>query len=227
VQGSLEGALSGIVGLQAHLPESASILLGVAALAAATLPGISRLTQYVNTMAHEGAHAVMGSATGRRVTGVTLHGNGDGRTTLSQPHGAGYLLAGIAGYLGPSAFGVGAAKLIEVGHIVAVLWLALVALAILAFPARRSGFGLAVVIVSGVLVFLVARYSPLGVQVAVSYGIAWFLLVSGVRVVLQHGSHAGDAIILREVTRLPRGLWSGLWLAGTVAALLYGGALLV
>lgn len=224
---SLEGALRGVGQLQAHLPGGTSVLVGVAALGAATLPGISLLTQHVNTMAHEGAHAAMGSATGRKVTAVTIRGNGEGRTTLARPHGGGYLLAGIVGYLGPSAFGLGAAKLIEVGHIIAVLWLSLLALACLAIMVRRNGFGLAAVIVTGTTVYLVARYAPVGGQVAVAYGIAWFLLLSGVQVVLLHGRDAGDAIALRQLTRLPRGLWAGLWLAGSAAALIIGGTLLV
>ena len=62
---------------------------------------------------------------------------------------------------------------------------------------------------------------------AVAYGIAWFLLLSGIRVVLLHGRHAHDAAILRQLTRLPRGVWAGLWLAGSAAALIFGGSLLV
>jgi hypothetical protein len=224
---SLEGALLGIGELQAHLPHTTAALLGIAALGAATLPGLSLLTQYVNTMAHEGAHAVMGSATGRKVTAVSLRGNGEGRTTLGRPQGAGFVLAGIVGYLGPSVFGLGAAKLIQIGHIIAVLWLALLALVCLAIMVRRNGFGLVAVIVTGVGVYLVARYAPLGGQVAAAYGIAWFLLLSGVRVVLLHGRDAGDAIVLRELTRLPRGLWAGIWLIGSAAALIVGGGMLV
>jgi Peptidase M50B-like len=224
---SFEGALRGIGELQAHLPGTTSVLVGVAALGAATLPGISPLTQHVNTMAHEGAHAAMGSVMGRRVTAVTMRGNGEGRTTLAPSRGAGFIVAGIVGYLGPSLFGLGAAKVIQVGHSVAVLWLALLALACLAVMVRRNGFGLAAVVMTGVAIYLVARYAPVGAQIAVAYGIAWFLLVSGVWVVLQHGRDAGDAIALRELTRLPRGLWAGLWLAGTAAALIVGGGLLV
>lgn len=224
---SLVGALHGVGELQAHLPGSTSVLVGAGALAAATLPGISLLTQHVATMAHEGAHATMGSAMGRRVTGVTLRGNGEGRTTLAPSRGAGFVAAGVVGYLGPSAFGLGAAKLIQVGHIIAVLWITLAALAAMAVAVRRNGFGLAVVIVTGVAVYLVARYAPLGAQVAVAYGIAWFLLLSGVRMVLLHGRDAGDAIALREITRLPRGLWAAIWLAGSAAALFYGGGMLI
>lgn len=227
VSRTLETALHGIVTLQAHLPVTTSVLLGVAALGAATLPGISVLTQHVNTMAHEGAHAAIGLATGSRVKGVTLRGNGEGRTSLRGRQGAGYLLAGIVGYLGPSAFGLGAAGLIRAGHIIAVLWAALLALACLAVMVRRNGFGLAAVLVTGVGVFLLARYAPLGAEIAVAYGIAWFLLVSGLRVVLQHGRHASDAVVLRELTRLPGWVWATLWLTGSAAALLLGGRWLV
>ncbi len=224
---SFEGALRGIGQLQAHLPAGTSVLVGLAALGAATLPGISLLTRHVSTMAHEGAHAVMGSAMGHRVTAVTLRRNGEGRTMLARSRGAGFILAGVVGYLGPSAFGLGAAKLIEVRHIVAVLWLTLLALACLAIAVRRNGFGLTAVIVTGLAVYLVARYAPVGAQIAVAYGIAWFLLLSGVRVVLAHGRHAGDAIALRELTRLPRWVWAGFWLAGSTAALVIGGGLLI
>jgi Peptidase M50B-like len=92
---------------------------------------------------------------------------------------------------------------------------------------RRNGFGLAAVALTGVGIYLVARYAPVGGQIAVAYGIAWFLLVSGIRVVLLHGRDAGDAIALRKLTRLPRGLWAAIWLAGTAAALVLGGQLLV
>jgi Peptidase M50B-like len=227
VSRTLQGALHEFVALQAHLPVGSSVLLGVAALGAATLPGISLVTQHFNTMAHEGAHAAMGSATGRRITSVAMRGNGEGRTSMTKPEGAGFLLAGIVGYLGPSAFGLGAAWMIQAGHVVAVLWVFLLALACLAVMVRRNGFGLATVLVTGIVIFLVARYAPLGAQIAVAYGIAWFLLVSGLRVVLQHGRHASDAVVLRELTRLPRSVWAGLWLIGSAAALLLGGHWLV
>jgi hypothetical protein len=224
---SLETALRDIGAVQPHLSTTAAVLVGVAALGAATLPGISLVTQHVNTMAHEGAHAVMGSAMGRRVTGVKLSGNGTGLTGLSGPRGVGFVLAGVVGYLGPSAVGLGAAGLIAIGHSVAVLWLALLALVVLLVPLRRSPFGLAAAIVTGLGLYLVARYAPVGAQVAVAYGIAWFLLLSGIRVVLLHGRHAHDAAILRQLTRLPRGVWAGLWLVGSAAALIFGGSLLV
>jgi Peptidase M50B-like len=206
---------------QAHLPPATSLLVGVIT-GGLGLTILWALTQHLNTIAHEGAHAVMGSSVGGRVGGVRLRPSGEGETSVA---GGSRVMVGVAGYLGPSLFGLGAAKLISFGHIVAVLWAALLALAVL-LPLLRNAFGFALVIVTGVLIFLAARYAAVGVQVTVAYVIAWFLLLSGVRVVIQHGRAAGDAGNLRKWTRLPTGLWSGLWLAGTSAALVAGVVLL-
>jgi hypothetical protein len=52
--------------------------------------------------------------------------------------------------------------------------------------------------------------------------ITWFLLLSGVRIVLQRGAGAGDAGILRDGTSIPGQVWLALWLAGTAAAVVIG-----
>jgi Peptidase M50B-like len=217
--------LHGMSAVQAHLPAAASAGLGLLALAAAVLPALWTVTQHVNVMAHEGAHAAMGSATGRRIVYVKMSSKGEG-ATRSVGSGLG-ILTSAAGYLGPSAFGLAAAELIRVGHPVAVLWIAVAALAALAVLARRSAFGLTAVLSTGFGVYLVARYASLGMEVALAYGMAWFLLLSGVRVVLSHGRNAGDAVSLRQRTRVPSSLWAGLWLIGSALALIAGGRMLV
>ena len=222
---SFGGALRAIAELQHHLPAGTSAAIGVLAFGAAILPGLSGLTQHVNTMAHEGAHATMHLATGRRVVGVTLKRDGTGETR-STGSGRG-ILGGAAGYLGPSAFGLGAAELIRVGHAVAVLWVAIAALAVLGVLGRRSAFSIAAVLVTGVLIYLVARYEPVGARVALAYGMAWFLLLSGLVVIWSHGRDASDASSLRQRTHVPRGLWAGLWLAGSALALIAGTQLLI
>jgi xanthine/uracil/vitamin C permease (AzgA family) len=73
---------------------------------------------------------------------------------------------------------------------------------------------------------LIARYSTAGVEIAVTYGIAWFMLLSGIRKVLEHRWNASDAANLRDFTHLPRVLWALLWLVCTVGALAVGGRLL-
>ena len=60
-----------------------------------------------------------------------------------------------------------------------------------------------------------------------AYGMTWLLLLSGVRVALQHGANAGDADTLNGITHLPRRLWALLWLAGTLGAVYLGVRLLI
>jgi hypothetical protein len=83
--------------VQPHLPAVASAGLGALALAAVILPELWSLTEHLNTMAHEGAHAAMGSATGGRVIGVELSSDGDGLTWLIPSGPGGRPVAGRLG----------------------------------------------------------------------------------------------------------------------------------
>ncbi len=223
---SLTTELQQAAQMQAHLPGTSVVLIGLVALGAVAVRSIWSITQHASTIAHEGAHAVVGSAAGRRVTYISIKMNADGGTGLVPAKGAGFILAGIVGYLGPSGFGLIAAKLIQVGHIVAVLWLAILALACMAFMVRKS-FGLVSVIGCGFAIYLIARYMSLGAQGAAAYGIAWFLLLAGVADVRRHWTGAQDAGILQGLTRLPAGFWARLWLLGSMAALVLGASLLL
>jgi hypothetical protein len=222
---SLGTILDRIGQIQAPLPAMAAILLGVAVLAAVVLP-TWLVVQHVNTIAHEGAHALVGSSTGWKINGIRLERNGNGETTRSSADSFGDVMTSAAGYVGPSAFGFGAAKLISVGHIIAVLWLALLLLAIMLVMIRNP-FGFCSVVITGLMIYFVARYAAVGTQTVAAYVITWFLLLSGLRVVLDHNVDAKDAKNLARKTHLPRMLWVGMWLAGTAAALLAGGSLLV
>jgi hypothetical protein len=204
------------------LPAPVSVLIGLAAFAVVFL----QTAEHVNTIAHEGAHALVGSIFGRKVAGVRLERNGTGRTALEPAKGPGFVVAGIVGYLGPSGFGLLAAKLISLGSAAAALWLAVILLAIL-LPLLRNWFGVLPVVVTGGLIFAVVGYATAGLVTVVAYGLTWFLLLSGVRVVLVHNTGAVDAQILRSLTNIPKTLWVGLWLICTVLALIVGGGLLV
>lgn len=218
--------LSRIGETQTRLPGEAAVMVGLLAFVAVAVQEIWLLLQHANTIAHEGAHAIAGSAVGRTVRSVRLKGNGDGLTTVDGGGTAGNILFYFAGYLGPSVFGLGAAKLIQVGHSVAVLWLTLLLLIVLLWV-LREWFSFVAVLVTGGLIYLVARYCSVGADTAMAYGVAWFLLISGVRKVLDHGSGAADAGKLLEITHIWRWAWSWLWLIGSVLALAVGGALLV
>lgn len=56
---------------------------------------------------------------------------------------------------------------------------------------------------------------------------AWFLLLSGVRRVLQRRTGSGDGEKLQGLTGLPQFIWFLLWLAATLGAVAVGGKMLV
>ena len=225
--GSSFGSVLGRIGqTQAPLSGEAAVMIGLVALVAVAVQAVWMLLQHANTIAHEGAHAIAGSAAGRTVRSVQLRGNGDGLTAVDSGGVAGNALVLFVGYLGPSAFGLGAAKLIQVGHSAAVLWLTLLLLALLLFV-LRNWFAFVPVLIIGALIYLVARYGSVGANAILAYGVAWFLLISGVRKVLEHRSGAYDAGKLWEITHIWRWAWASLWMIGSLLALAVGGALLV
>lgn len=222
----LDTELARIGQVQAHLPGAVAAVIGVVALGAAVLPDIWFVTRHFQTVAHEAAHATVASAVGRKVHRVSIKPDGSGLTESSGADKTGAVLTGVAGYLGPSGFGLLAAKLIQIGYSVAVLWLGIVLLLCMLVVTRKF-FGVFTVLVSGALLFVVAIGTSLGAQVVTAYALAWFLLLSGMVVIRAHGTNAGDAGILRGQTRVPRGFWSLLWHLGALAALVYGAVLLV
>jgi len=225
---ALAASLQRIGQVQAHLSGPLSVLLALLAAAAAFVPWVWPLSRHITVMAHEGAHATMASAVGHKIDGIEFKRDARGATHFSGGAGGASGLFAIAfvGYLGPSAFGVGAAELIRTGYIVAVLWIGLAALVAIMLTLRRS-FGIVTVLVALVLVFLVAAFATVEVQVVTAYALTWFLLVSSVQIIRIRGKDADDAGKLQGMTRIPAGFWSKTWLAGSVAALVFGGILLL
>jgi len=90
-------------------------------------------------------------------------------------------------------------------------------------------FGAIVVLTYGALLYVIMRYTTAGVQVAVAYGVTWFLLLSGTKVAFSAASRpdrVADAGILAGMTFLWRSAWCFLWLIGTIAALVAGAVIL-
>ena len=137
------------------------------------------------------------------------------------------VVTSFVGYLGPSAFGLAAAKLISLGYIVVVLWVAVIFLVLLLLKLTPRSFGFLSVPVAIALLYVLTRYASVSLQVVMAYGMTWLLLLSGVRVAINDGVNAGDASNLRNRTHLPRLLWVLLWLAGTAWAVFIGVRLLV
>lgn len=208
------------------LPGPVAALVGLAVLVVVMTPTLWRLADHFDTMAHEGAHAVVASAVGFTVLGVTMDPGANGATRMLARDGLRMLLISFVGYLGPSAFGLCAAKLIETRHVVTVLWVAIILLVLLLFLVRKS-FGVVSVPVAIALLAVAVRYAQLGLQEAIVYGMTWLLLLSGARNAMVHGAGAGDARDLAATTHLPGRVWALLWIAGTLLAVVIGGKWLV
>ena len=208
------------------LPQLVAGPTGLLVFIAFLIDGVWRFARHISVMAHEGAHVAAGWSVGRRVSGVKLNRDATGATTTRGSGGFGSVIFTFAGYLGPSLFGLATACLIALDQITLALGLALFCLAIMLILIRNF-FGVISVAVSGVLVFLVLRYGSPEVQAVAACALSWFLLFSGVRWVLTHGTGAQDAVDLTQRTHIPRFIWVTFWLAITVAAVWVGGHLLI
>jgi hypothetical protein len=215
-------------GTPAPLPAAEAALIGIAVLVFMLIPFMWPLAEHLNVMAHEGAHALVGSVFGFPLAGVTLDFQAGGATYWDDAPETGLrrTLTRFVGYLGPSGFGLCAAKLIETGRVLTVLWLAIFLLVLLLFLIRRS-FGIVSVPVAIALLAVVTRYAHAALEEVVIYGMTWLLLLSGLRVAIAHGADAGDAVNLTRTTRVPGRIWALLWLAGTLLAVVVGGKWMV
>lgn len=204
-----------------------SVLIGLVAAAGVMVPLLWAPVEHFSVMTHEGAHALLAVIFGLTVTGIVLDRHSAGRTSIAG-EGMRVVLVVLIGYLGPSLFGLGAARLISLGYPVAVLWLLVLLLVLVFFLLGRS-FGWFSVPAAIALLYVILRHAHVGTEIVAAYAVTWLLLLSGVRTAVGHatGAASADADILRGRTHLPRRLWSLIWLAGTTLALLIGGKLLV
>jgi len=205
------------------------------------------VSRNVVTLAHEGGHAVVSVATGRRLDGIRLHSDTSGVTSSrGKTHGIGLILTTAAGYVFPSLLGLGAAGLVAAHHATFLLWLVLLLLAA-AFVAIRNAYGFLAVLATALLVFLISRFASLRAQEVFAYLFAWFLLFGGVRPIFElqrrrrrsgwagsarpggraSGALASDADQLALLTGVPGGAWVFTFAVIAIAALIVGAFLLL
>ena len=218
--------LSRIGEIQIPLPAPTALFIGILTLVALLGRTLWKVTTHLNTIAHEAAHAAVGFGAGRNIRSVNINPDGGGSTAIVPDSGFGFGLATFAGYVGPSGAGLLAAWLISTGHIVAVLGLGLLLLAIMLLIVRNSFGGIAILI-AGALLYLTLRYTTAGVETTVAYGVAWFLLLSGPKAVLEGPTKPQDAKILAQMTPIWASGWYYIWLLATIAALVGGAAILL
>lgn len=225
VTGGKEFYVSVVSTAQPPLSGPAAIVVGLVTFGVVATDVGWQVARHGAVMAHEGAHAVADSLVGRQVDFIVLNYSAvrSGGTTAKKEGGwAAQVITSFAGYIGPSLFGLGLAKLIEIGYAVTALWLTLFLLVMLLLVLRWS-FGMLTVPLAGLLVFLVGHDTPASAQVVAAYAISWLLLLSGVRGILVRRTESSDGYDLRKLTLVPRLIWFLLWLACTLAAVAIGG----
>jgi hypothetical protein len=192
------------------------------------------VTKYAATVAHEGGHALVGRLLAQKVSSIRLERGGGAATSFGSEKLPWVvdLPVTMMGHLGPSAFGLGAAWLAVRGYTAAVFWTSLAFLALMLFVVRGP-IGWLVVPVLVALLFVVAVYAEPATQTLLAHVWAWFLLIAAVEQSLMvmrgaaYHKKGSDHDVLRGLTLLPAPLWGALLLCGTVAALGYGGAMLL
>ena len=148
-------------------------------------PRLWRLTRIAITIAHEGGHAAVSLATGRRLEGIRLHRDTSGETvSRGRRSGPGIMLTALAGYVTPPLLGAGAAALLAVHRVTLLLALLLVLLAATLLMIRNWYGLLAMLITGGAVVAVIVLADP-ALRAAFGYATAWFLLFGGVRPVFE------------------------------------------
>jgi hypothetical protein len=200
---------------------------------AVTYPASWQVTRGLITIAHEGGHALVAVLTRRKLRGIRLHSDTSGVTlTRGSPTGLGMIATAAAGYVAPSLIGLGASWLVAAGYITLLLWAVLLLLACMLLMIRNF-FGAVSLLAVGGAVFALSWFAPPGVQAACAYVAVWFLLLGGVRPILELRSKRrrgrapdSDADQLARLTRLPGALWIMVFLLVSAASLVAGGYLL-
>jgi hypothetical protein len=233
-----------VSGSQPLPPAWVVAVTGVAALLIVVNTESWRVAGKVITIAHEGGHALVSVLSGRRLDGIRLHTDSSGVTySRGRRRGPGLVATAAAGYVTPSLLGAGAAALLAARHQTAMLWVSLVLLAA-TFLAVRNAFGAVAVLATAAAVFAVSYFASAAVQAGFAYLAAWFLLLGGLRPVLElprrrpsrpgrpsrasrPGRGPSDADQLARLTGVARGVWVTLFVLVSLAALAVGARLLI
>jgi hypothetical protein len=212
-------------------PRPAVVLAAAGVALCTVLPhSVWRATRAFVTIAHEAGHALAAILSGRRLSGIRLHSDTSGLTlSRGRPRGPGMIITGLAGYSTPPLLGLAAAALLARGRPTALLWISLIALALMLVMIRNV-FGVISLLVTMAILFGISWYTTPEVQGAFGYTLAWFLLLGGTRAVLElQGSRRrrqapnSDADQVGRLTGTPGLLWVGFFLAVATFCLVVGG----
>ncbi|GAA4593240.1 hypothetical protein BJY16_000905 [Actinoplanes octamycinicus] len=204
-----------------------------AVLAAVLVLPLWRFSMHAITVAHEGAHALIGLLLGGKLGPKKIHLNADGSgATHLSIAGIGKFLMLLAGYLGPSAVGFAGALMLVHGFPPGSVLIMSLVFAVFVLVLTRNAFGLLVAAGTAGLLWMVATRAAEPVQLGVAYVWVWTMLMGGTRKIpdLFKGmaaGHANDAGMLQQHTHIGDVVWLFVFWLGSISALVYGGALLL
>lgn len=229
----LTGIWDTLLGAQPDPPPLLVLLTGLGALVVVSTAQPWRIARNAVTIAHEGGHALAALLTGRRLHGIRLHSDTSGLTlSAGRPTGLGMAITLLAGYLAPPLVGLAGAGILGGNRITLLLWIA-VALLLAMLVLIRNLFGVLSLLVTGGLVLAVSWYAAPQVQAAFAYSGVWFLLLGGVRPVVElqrlrarGRMPASDADQLAGITPFPAFFWVMVFALVNLAVLGFGAALL-
>src|SRR5262245_53018404 len=214
---TIGGVWHDVIGTQPHPPWWLVLVTGLAALAAISVRSVWHILRNIVTIAHEGGHALAALLTGRQLQGIRLHSDTSGVTVSSgKPYGPGMIVTAFAGYVTPPLLGLGAAGLLAIGHITAMLWAGVLLLAAVLLLIRNV-YGVLSVVTTGAVIFVVSWFGSSTVQATFAYAFTWFLLLAGARPVVELQSkrargRAPDSAA-DQLARLP-GMPGVMWVFG-------------
>ncbi|MGN9807955.1 M50 family metallopeptidase [Micromonospora sp. BQ11] len=222
-----------LLSAQPDPPPLLVLLTGLAALVVVSTRLPWRIARNAVTIAHEGGHALAALLTGRRLHGIRLHSDTSGLTlSAGRPTGPGMILTLLAGYVAPPLVGLAGAWLLGGNRITLLLWVA-VALLLAMLVLIRNVYGVLSLLVTGGIVLAVSWYASPQVQAAFAYTGVWFLLLGGVRPVVElqrlrarGRMPASDADQLAGITPLPAFFWVTVFALVNLVALVAGALLL-
>ncbi|MBU2662898.1 M50 family metallopeptidase [Actinoplanes bogorensis] len=194
---------------------------------------LGRFTMHTITVTHEGGHTLLGVLTGVKVGRIKVNGDGGGETGFPPkiPWLADVLIT-LAGYLAPSAVGLGGVFLLLHDRAEWVLWISVVMLGLLVFK-MGNPLGFVAAIGTGVVLWYVATHWSDQAQLAFTYAWVWFLLIGGARTItglfwgVRNGDKGSDAAVMQRLTLLGDVVWLAFFWLAAMAALIYGGVKLL
>ena len=222
-----------LFGAQPDPPPLLVVVTGVVALVVVSTRLPWRIARNAITIAHEGGHALVALLSGRRLRGIRLHSDTSGLTlSAGRPTGLGMVLTLLAGYVAPPLIGLAGAWLLGGNRITLLLWVAVVLLLAMLVMVRNA-FGVVSLLVTGGVVLAVSWYASPQVQAAFAYTGVWFLLLGGIRPVVElqrlrsrGRMPASDADQLAGLTPFPAFFWVTVFALVNLAVLAVGATLL-